>query len=70
MTSREKTAHTMYSMLRLILNEEGMSGLFRAWHIRCASISAVSIIFFAFYEGFRKQFITHYYMDEDCSIDG
>ena len=58
MVSRTGEVGTIKGTLDVILAEEGVRGLFRAWHIRCFSISIVSIFFFSGYEFFKKSLVT------------
>ena len=54
MIDRSKTSLSLVQTAKNILETEGFSGFFRAWHVRSINIGLCSIIFFTGYESSKK----------------
>lgn len=50
MVNREACSATMYRTTLDLLSDEGLAGFFKGCHIRVASVSFASVLFFSIYE--------------------
>ena len=63
MTDRSELAPSMRQVCARVYKESGLTGFFRAWHVRSVNIGLCSIVFFASYET-SKKFLNNKYGDK------